>query len=84
MVLILKKTKTRVQNGIIEIEENSSKDVALLYIKIKDDDMSSAGIIDVELHGDNKFFSYSNGFIWLDQELDREEQNYLQLGKNKF
>jgi hypothetical protein len=46
--------------------------------------MSSAGIIDVELHGDNKFFSYSNGFIWLDQELDREEQNYLQLGKNEF
>lgn len=41
--------------------------------------MSSAGVVDVELHGDNKFFSYSMGFIWLSRVLDREEQNFLQL-----
>ena len=64
---------------MVNIEENMGANKALLFVSTKDSDMFSAGTVDLELHGDSKFFEYDLGFIWLSQELDRESQNQLTL-----
>jgi len=54
--------------------------MALAYFDLDDNDLASAGQIDLRLNMGEEYFDLRSGFLILTKPLDRESQNLLQIG----
>lgn len=71
---------SQLQDEKVMISESTPTGMALAYFGIDDNDLASAGQIDIRLNMGEEYFDLRNGFLILTKSLDRESQNLLQIG----